>query len=226
MARVLLVDDEPTLVATLRFNLEREGYEVLTAMDGGEAIELAERERPDLVLLDLMLPAMHGFEVCRVLRRRTSIPIIILTARTDEVDRVVGLELGADDYITKPFSMTELLARVRACLRRSELRASHTPELMTAGSLTVDLTKREASRQGTPVDLKPKEFDLLIALMQNRGQTLTRNQLLLTVWKYEGFGSSRTVDVHIGRLRRKVEEDPERPVMIITMRGAGYRFEG
>jgi len=170
MARVLVVDDEPTLLATLRFNLEREGYEVIVAADGAEALMLAEQEQPDLVLLDLMLPGMHGFEICRALRKRTSIPIVILTARTEEVDRVVGLELGADD-------------------------------------------------------LKPKEFDLLVILMRNRGQVLTREQLLLRVWRYESLGSSRTVDVHIARLRQKIEEDPDRPVRIVTTRGAGYRFE-
>lgn len=142
------------------------------------------------------------------------------------MDRVVGLELGADDYITKPFSTAELIARVRACLRRAQLRPGHGPELISAGSLTVDLTKREATRHGEPLHLKPKEFDVLITLMQHQGQTLSRPQLLLRVWKYEGLGSTRTVDVHIWRLRRKIEEDPDNPARIITMRGIGYRFEG
>jgi DNA-binding response OmpR family regulator len=227
MARILVVDDETTLLATLRFNLEREGYEVITATGGGDALELAERERPDLVLLDLMLPGMHGFEVCRALRKHTSIPIVILTARTEEVDRVVGLELGADDYITKPFSMVELVARVRACLRRAaEFRAADESHLLSSDALSVDLGKREAALRGIPLDLKTKEFDLLVTLMQNRGQTLTRDQLFLRVWRYESLGSSRTVDVHIGRLRRKIEDDSDRPVRIVTVRGAGYRFEG
>jgi DNA-binding response OmpR family regulator len=227
MARILVVDDEPTLLATVRFNLEREGYEVLTAVNGGDALQQADRERPDLVLLDLMLPGMHGFEICRALRKRTSIPIVILTARTDEVDRVVGLELGADDYITKPFSMVELIARVRACLRRAaEFRAGDESQMISSDALSVDLGKREAALRGTPLNLKTKEFDLLVALMQNRGQTLSRDQLFLRVWKYESLGSSRTVDVHIGRLRRKIEDESGRPVRIVTVRGAGYRFEG
>jgi DNA-binding response OmpR family regulator len=227
MARILVVDDEPTLLATVRFNLEREGYEVITASNGGDALQAADRERPDLVLLDLMLPGMHGFEICRALRKRTSVPIVILTARTEEVDRVVGLELGADDYITKPFSMVELIARVRACLRRAaEFRAGDESKLISSEALSVDLGKREAALHGTPLNLKTKEFDLLVTLMQNRGQTLTRDQLFLRVWKYESLGSSRTVDVHIGRLRRKIEDDLGRPVRIVTVRGAGYRFEG
>ncbi len=226
MARILVVDDEATLLATLRFNLEREGFEVITSSDGGDALKLVESEHPDLILLDLMLPGMHGFEVCRTLRKRTSIPIVILTARTEEVDRVVGLELGADDYITKPFSMVELLARVRACLRRAgEFRVADEPQVISSGSLAVDLSKREAVVDGTPLELKPKEFDLLVALMQNRGQTLTREQLLLRVWKYESLGSSRTVDVHIARLRQKIEDDPDRPIRIVTIRGTGYRFD-
>jgi len=226
MARILVVDDEATLLATLRFNLEREGFEVITTSDGGDALKLVESEHPDLILLDLMLPGMHGFEVCRTLRKRTSVPIVILTARTEEVDRVVGLELGADDYITKPFSMVELLARVRACLRRAdEFRAGDQPQVISSGSLAVDLSKREAVVDGTPLELKPKEFDLLVALMQNRGQTLTREQLLLRVWKYESLGSSRTVDVHIARLRQKIEDDPDRPIRIVTIRGTGYRFD-
>jgi len=226
MARILLVDDEATLIATLRFNLEREGHEVIVATDGGVALELAERERPDLILLDLMLPGMHGFEICRVLRKRTTVPIIILTARSDEVDRVVGLELGADDYITKPFSMLELMSRVRACLRRAAEVRAEGDDVMASGALHVDLNKREASREDVPLGLKLKEFDLLVALMQNRGQVLTRDQLFRKVWKYDALGSSRTVDVHIGRLRQKIEEDPTHPARIITVRGIGYRFEG
>ena len=227
MPRILVVDDEPTLLATLRFNLEREGYEVITASDGGEAIALAENVRPDLVLLDLMLPGMHGFEICRALRKHTSIPIVILTARSDEVDRIVGLEVGADDYITKPFSMGELIARLRALLRRAGgPRTPEAPELILSGSLTVDLARREAAIDGESLALKPKEFDLLVTLMRNRGQTLTRDQLLQRVWKYQGAGSSRTVDVHIGRLRQKIERLPDQPFRIVTMRGFGYRFEG
>ena len=227
MPRILVVDDEPTLLATLRFNLEREGFEVVTTSDGGEAVALAENVRPELILLDLMLPGMHGFEICRTLRKHTSIPIVILTARSDEVDRIVGLEVGADDYITKPFSMVELIARLRALLRRAGgPRTAEEAELILSGSLTVDLARREAAIDGESLRLKPKEFDLLVTLMRNRGQTLTRDQLLQRVWKYQGEGSSRTVDVHIGRLRQKIERRPDQPFRIITMRGFGYRFEG
>jgi two-component system, OmpR family, response regulator len=225
MARILVVDDEPTLVATLRFNLEREGFDVIDSMDGGDAVNLVESHRPDLVVLDLMLPGMHGFEVCRTLRKRTTVPIVILTARTDEVDRIVGLEVGADDYITKPFSMVELIARLRALLRRSgNAQVQQEADIISAGPLGVDLGKREAVLDGEPLHLNPKEFDLLVTLMQNRGRTLTRDQLLNKVWKYESEGSSRTVDVHIGRLRRKLERR-DRPVRIVTLRGFGYRFE-
>jgi DNA-binding response OmpR family regulator len=227
MARILVVDDEPTLVATLRFNLEREGFDVVVASDGGEALELVEGQRPDLVLLDLMLPGMHGFEVCRALRKRTAIPIVILTARTDEVDRIVGLEVGADDYVTKPFSMIELIARLRALLRRSAgSLVQQEAEVIAAGPLAVDLGRREALINGEPLHLNPKEFDLLVMLMQNRGKTLTRDQLLNKVWKYDSSGFSRTVDVHIGRLRRKIERHSDAPVRIITIRRYGYRLEG
>ena len=227
MTRILVVDDEPTLLATLRFNLEREGYDVIAASDGGEALILAENHRPDLILLDLMLPGMHGFEVCRTLRKHMSVPIVILTARTEEIDRIVGLEVGADDYITKPFSMVELVARLRALLRRAGgARLSEQPEVIASGSLMVDLAKREASINGESLGLKPKEYDLLVTLMQNSGQTLTREQLLNKVWKYQSEGSSRTVDVHIGRLRRKIEGRSEEPFRIVTMRGFGYRFQG
>jgi DNA-binding response OmpR family regulator len=226
MVHILVVDDEPTLLATISFNLEREGYDVTTASDGGEAIALAENIRPDLILLDLMLPGMHGFEVCRTLRKVTSVPIVILTARSDEVDRIVGLEVGADDYITKPFSMVELVARIRALLRR----AAGAPlpqdrEVISSGALNVDLARREATLNGKSLNLKPKEFDLLVTLLQHRGQTLTRDQLLSKVWRYQTAGASRTVDVHVGRLRRKIEGQPGRPLRIVTLRGFGYRFE-
>jgi len=226
MTRILIVDDEPTLLATLRFNLERDGYDVISASEGEDALRLADEIQPDIVLLDLMLPGMHGFEICRALRKRTSIPIIIVTARTEEVDRVVGLELGADDYVTKPFSMNELLARVRACLRRSQSVVSQTPELITAGSVTVDLGKRQVLMKGEPLGLRPKEFELLVVLMQNRGRTLSRSQLLRSVWQYEDQDSTRTVDVHIGRFRRRIEANRQMPELIITMRGDGYRFAG
>jgi DNA-binding response OmpR family regulator len=222
--RILVVDDEPTLVATLRFNLEREGYEVLTASDGEEALRLARETRPDLVILDLMLERMHGFEVCRVLRRESRVPIIILTARADEVDRIVGLEIGADDYITKPFSVKELIARVRVRLRRwAEAPAE---QVLVSGDVKADVVRREVTKKEQAVVLRPKEFDLLVYLMEHRGRVIERSQLLQEVWGYNGFGQTRTVDVHIGRLRTKIEDDVDHPAHILTVRGKGYRFAG
>jgi DNA-binding response OmpR family regulator len=219
-----VVDDEPTLVATLKFNLEREGYEVLTASDGEEALKLAREHRPDLIILDLMLRRMHGFEVCRVLRKESRVPIIMLTARTDEVDRIIGLEIGADDYVTKPFSVKELIARVRVRLRRwAEAPAE---QVLVSGDVKADIVRREVTRRGTPLPLRPKEFDLLVYLMEHRGRVIERAQLLQDVWGYNGFGQTRTVDVHIGRLREKIEDDVDHPAQILTVRGKGYRFAG
>jgi DNA-binding response OmpR family regulator len=221
---LLVVDDEPTLVATLRFNLEREGFEVLTASDGEEALNLARQAHPDLIILDLMLEKLHGFEVCRILRRESRVPIIMLTARTDEVDRIIGLEIGADDYITKPFSIKELIARVRVRLRRwAEAPAE---QVLVSGDVKADVVRREVTKKGDPVPLRPKEFDLLVYLMEHRGRVIDRSQLLQDVWGYNGFGQTRTVDVHIGRLREKIEDDAERPAHILTVRGKGYRFAG
>lgn len=222
---VLVVDDEPTLVATLRYNLEREGYKVVAAIGGEEALALARSERPDLMILDLMLPSVDGLEVCRILRREMSLPILMLTARTAEVDKVVGLEIGADDYVTKPFSTRELLARVRALLRRS-VPSGEEDESITSGNLRVDLKRREVTRDGTVLDLKPKEMELLIFFMRNRGRAFTREQLLREVWGYDFYGDSRTVDVHVSWLRQKIEDVPGKPVRILTVRGVGYRFEG
>jgi DNA-binding response OmpR family regulator len=221
---VLVVDDEPTLVATLKYNLEREGYRVLSASDGEKAIALARSERPDLMILDLMLPAVDGLEVTRILRREMSLPILMLTARVGEVDKVVGLEIGADDYVTKPFSTRELLARVRALLRRTG--APSDEESLVSGDLRIDLKRREVSRSGKTIDLKPKEMELLTYFMRNKGRAFTREQLLREVWGYDFMGDSRTVDVHISWLRQKIEEQPGKPVRLITVRGVGYRFEG
>jgi DNA-binding response OmpR family regulator len=221
---VLLVDDEPTLVATLKYNLEREGYRVITAADGEQALLAARAERPELIILDLMLPVMDGLEVCRILRRETSQPILMLTARGEEVDKVVGLELGADDYVTKPFGMRELLARVRALLRRTG--ASEPDEGLVSGDLTFDLKRREVRRDGKALDLKPKEIDLLLYFARNRGRAFSREQLLREVWGYDFYGDSRTVDVHVSWLRQKIEPEPHRPARLVTVRGVGYRFEG
>jgi DNA-binding response OmpR family regulator len=221
---VLLVDDEPTLVATVKYNLERDGFQVLTAGDGEAAMNLARARRPDLVILDLMLPVMDGLEVCRLLRRESGLPILMLTAKAEEVDKVVGLEMGADDYLTKPFGMRELVARVRALLRRTE----STPEVesLVSGDLMIDLRRRQAFRDSRALELKPKELELLIFLARNRGRAFTREQLLRDVWGYDFFGDSRTVDVHVRWLRQKIEVEPAKPVRLVTVRGTGYRFEG
>jgi DNA-binding response OmpR family regulator len=224
--RILVVDDEPTLVATLKYNLEREGYQVLTAADGESGLSLARSNRPDLIVLDLMLPVIDGFEVCRILRREMNVPILMLTAKTDEVDKVVGLELGADDYVTKPFSMRELLARVRALLRRAETTPAAEVEVLTAADLQVDLRKREASKGGKVLALKPKEYELLVFLLRNRGRAFTREQLLDQIWGYDFVGDTRTVDVHVRWLRQKIEDEPAKPTRLITIRGTGYRFDG
>jgi DNA-binding response OmpR family regulator len=226
MKKVLVVDDEPTLVATLKYNLEREGYQVVTAVDGESGLSAARANRPDLILLDLLLPALDGLEVCRILRREMTTPILMLTAKTDEIDKVVGLELGADDYVTKPFSMRELLARVRALLRRAETAPSAEAEVLLAGGLQVDLRRREASRGGQALALKPKEFDLLAFFLRNRGRAFTRDQLLNQIWGYDFVGDTRTVDVHIRWLRQKIEDVPGKPSQLITVRGVGYRFDG
>jgi len=224
--KILVVDDEPTLVATLKYNLEREGYQVITATDGEAGLSIARANRPDLIVLDLMLPVMDGLEVCRILRRDMTTPILMLTAKTDEVDKVVGLELGADDYVTKPFSMRELLARVRALLRRAETVPPAEMEVLVAGDVQVDLRRREASRASQALPLRPKEFDLLAFFLRNRGRAFTRDQLLNQIWGYDFVGDTRTVDVHIRWLRQKIEDEPAKPTRLITIRGVGYRFEG
>jgi DNA-binding response OmpR family regulator len=237
--KVLIVEDDPTLLETLEYNLKRQGYAVYTAVDGRVALEVARQERPDVMVLDVMLPGLDGFEVCRILRREMSVPILMLTARADEVDKIVGLEVGADDYLTKPFSMRELVARVKALLRRVRLireelsvervepRAADTPgEMLTMEDLTIDLTRREVTRRGSLLHLKPKEYDLLVFLARNRGIVLSRDLILERVWNWDYDGGSRTVDVHVRWLREKIEPDPANPIRIVTVRGIGYRFEG
>jgi DNA-binding response OmpR family regulator len=223
---ILVVEDEPTLVATLKYSLEREGYDVVTAGDGEAGLAAARARRPNLILLDVMLPGIDGFELCRILRRETAAPILMLTAKAEEVDKVVGLELGADDYVTKPFSMRELLARVRALLRRAETAPAKEEEVFTAGDLQLDLRSRSASRNGQVLALKPKEFELLLFFLRNRRRAFTRDQILNQVWGYDFAGDTRTVDVHVRWLREKIEAEPGKPARLITMRGTGYRFEG
>src|SRR5271157_1815410 len=234
---VLVVEDEPALQETLVYNLEKEGYRVDAAGDGRAALETARRLNPDLVILDIMLPLLDGFEVCKILRRESSVPILMLTARDDEIDRVVGLEVGADDYLTKPFSMRELLARVKAQLRRAgmlhealeKIKPSETDlpqEVLTYGGLEINLTRREVTLDGEVLALKPQEYDLLLFFAQHRSQMLSREFLLERVWGWDYVGDSRTVDVHVRWLRQKIEKDPARPERIVTVRGGGYRFEG
>jgi len=234
MPLVLIVEDDTTLRETVAYNLERQDYTVEAVGDGIAALEAARRLRPDLILLDLMLPGLDGVEVCRILRQEMNIPILMLTARDDEIDRVIGLEIGADDYITKPFSMRELMARVKAHLRRerlirAEVDITQEPvpqEILRFDNLVLDLTRREARLSDTPVPLKPKEFELLLFLARHRRQALTREFLLQRVWGWEFSGGTRTVDVHIRWLREKIEADPAHPTRIVTVRGSGYRFEG
>lgn len=232
--KILVVDDEVSLLETLEYNLKKQGYEVETASDGPTALALARSIHPDLVVLDLMLPGMDGFEVCREIRKEMSMPVLMLTARDDEIDRVVGLEVGADDYLTKPFSMRELMARVKAMLRRVRLirqeaggkSAIPGGQVYTFGNLVIDEFRREVRLSDRPVALKPKEYDLLSFLAGHRGQVLTREHILETVWGWDYVGASRTVDVHVRWLREKIEADPGNPTRIVTVRGAGYRFEG
>jgi len=234
---ILVVEDEISLQETLAYNLKKQGYTVHTASTGGQALKFARELKPDLILLDIMLPEMDGFEVCRTLRQEMNTPILMLTARDDEIDRVVGLEGGADDYLTKPFSMRELLARVKAMLRRVRLiredAEAHTAALespaggiMQFGNLEVNSTRREVLFNGKPLPLKPKEYELLHYLAIHRGQVLTRETILEKVWGWDFIGDSRTVDVHIRWLREKIEKDAATPERIVTVRGAGYRFEG
>lgn len=229
MATILLVEDEATLVQTIAYTLRREGYTVVTAGDGQTALTLAREARPDVVVLDLMLPGLDGFEVCRRLRAESAVPILILSARDTEIDRVVGLEIGADDYLTKPFSLRELLARIRALLRRmrllAEIPAAETPPLRV-GDLTIDPTGRRVWRNDQELQLKPREFDLLLFLARHRGQVFSREQLLDRVWGYEHAVDSRTVDVHVRWLRAKIEDDPRTPRRLQTVRGVGYRLVG
>ncbi len=238
-ARILIVEDELSLRESLEYSLRQEGYEVTTAADGNAALDAVCEFAPDLVLLDVMLPGLDGLEVCRRLRRGSDMPILMLTARTDEIDKVVGLEVGADDYVTKPFGMRELQARIRALLRRArhgiESADGVTPETRTesrrearivSGNLAIDTSRHEVSLNGIPLDLKPREYDLLLFLVQHRRMVVSRDLILERVWGWSYGGGTRTVDVHVRWLREKIEIDPSDPVRIQTVRGVGYRFEG
>jgi DNA-binding response OmpR family regulator len=233
---VLVVEDELSLQETLAYNLKRQGYRVETAADGLGALEAARRTLPDLIILDIMLPGMDGFEVCRTLRTEMNTPVLMLTARDDVIDRVVGLEVGADDYMTKPFSMRELMARVKAMLRRVRLirdelqQQAGAPaaqnQLLVFDNLTIDLMRREVLLDNQPLVMKPKEYELIVFFAQHRGQALSREYILKKVWSWEFTGDSRTVDVHVRWMREKIEADPSNPQRLVTVRGVGYRFEG
>ncbi len=235
--KILVVEDEPSLQETLIYNLEKQGYAVEAAGDGRSAIEAARKMIPDLIILDIMLPELDGFEVCKILRKEMTVPILMLTARDDEIDRVVGLEVGADDYLTKPFSMRELMARVKAQLRRTgmlrdEMARLKTPltnapqEVLTFNNLGINLTRREVLLNDQVLALKPQEYDLLLFFAQHKGQMLSREFILERVWGWDYIGDSRTVDVHVRWLRQKIEKDAGEPTRIVTVRGGGYRFEG
>jgi len=224
--RILVIEDEPDLLRGLVLNLQAEGYSVLTASRGDTGVEQALRERPELVLLDIMLPGMNGLDVCRELRRRGfEAPIIMLTAKVEEVDRVVGLEIGADDYVTKPFGIRELLARIRARLRRHAPLAESESKLQF-GEVEVDFARHEALRGGKRIELTGKEFEILRLLARHRGEIVTRDRLLEEVWGYESYPTTRTVDNHILRVRQKLEEDPSNPRHILSIYGEGYKFVG
>jgi DNA-binding response OmpR family regulator len=225
MKTVLLVEDDDTLRKTLAYNLDKEDYKVIQTGDGAEALVLAREKSPDLIVLDVMLPSLDGLSVCRIIRNESNVPIIMLTARSSEVDRIVGLEIGADDYIVKPFSLGEFLARVRVIFRRTP--AAHgVVDKLESGDLLIDLIARRVTRAGEELRMTHKEFDLLATLMRNQGAVLSRDLLLERVWGYDYAGQTKTVDVHVRWLREKIENDPSEPQRIVTVRGVGYRFEG
>ncbi|MBS4007201.1 MAG: response regulator transcription factor [Clostridium sp.] len=227
MARILVVDDEKTIVKGLKFSLEKEGYEVLAAYDGAEALSLFKTENPDLIVLDLMLPEVDGFEVCRRIRKGSEVPIIMLTARGEDIDKILGLELGADDYVTKPFNPRELTARIKAILRRSQLHSGKDQagmQVIRLQDLQIDLFQRKVRIRDKEVDLTSKEFALLSLLASHPGRVFSREKLLEHVWGYDYYGDARTVDVHIRHLREKIEPDPATPQLILTVWGAGYKF--
>ncbi len=228
--KILVVEDEKPIVEILKFNLKKEGYSVVEAFDGEAAIEIAFKEEPDLILLDIMLPKMDGFAVCKKLRERITTPILMLTAREEEVDKVLGLELGADDYITKPFSMRELMARVKANLRRkiinkNENEDKQTSDIIQIGNLSIDIERYEVTKDGDIIDLTLREFELIKFFAMQPTKIFTRELLLEKVWEYEYYGDVRTVDVTVRRLREKIEDEPSKPKYVLTKRGVGYYLE-
>jgi two-component system, OmpR family, response regulator len=226
--KILIVEDDANLLEVIKYNLRKEGFDVLTANDGEMALEIVRKEKPDLIILDIMLPKLNGFEVCRILRKEITTPILILTAKADEMDKIVGLEIGADDYMTKPFSMRELMARARAMFRRvkmAELPSAVESISLKIGAVEIDIARHRASQAGKEIELSPKEFDLLVFLAKNKGFVFNRDQLLEKVWGYDFTGDTRTIDVHIRWLRQKIEIDASRPRYLVTVRGTGYKLE-
>jgi len=223
MPKVLIVEDEAPLAETIAYNLREEGYKVCAVGDGIAALDALRQEKPDLVLLDIMLPGIDGLEVCRLIRKESEIPILMLTAKSREIDKVVGLEVGADDYITKPFSMLELIARVRAALRRSR-QETKAPDVLSAHGIELDIARHSVKVNSMEVVLRPKEFELLRVLLANRGRVMERSDLLDRIWGEDEYIDAGTVDVHVRRLRQKIEDDPSKPTRILTVRGAGYKF--
>ena len=223
--KILIVDDEKPIVDSIKYTLYKEGYDVVVSYDGEDALEKVRKENPDLIILDIMLPKLSGLEVCRIIRRTSNVPIIMLTARGEDMDRVVGLELGADDYVSKPFSMRELVARIKAVLRRAKMSVSteaKTKEKLEFDDVLIDVKGRIVLKRGIPVDLSPKEFDLLVTLAENEGRVMSREYLLNHIWGDDFYGDDRTVDVHIRWLREKLEDDPSNLEHIQTVRGIGY----
>ncbi|MEL4357651.1 MULTISPECIES: response regulator transcription factor [unclassified Luteococcus] len=225
MTRVLIIEDEESYREATGYMLRKEGFEVSDAADGAKGLAEFERVGADIVLLDLMMPGMPGTEVCRQLRSRSNVPIIMVTARDAEIDKVVGLELGADDYVTKPFSHRELVARIRAVLRRGQ-DSELVPELVEAGGVRMDVERHEVTVDGEPIRLALKEFELLELLLRNSGRVMTRGQLIDRIWGADYVGDTKTLDVHVKRLRAKIERDPSNPALLVTVRGLGYKFEG
>ncbi|QXT63339.1 response regulator transcription factor [Tessaracoccus palaemonis] len=225
MARILIIEDEESYREALSFMLGKEGFEVVTASDGTQGIALFDAQGADLVLLDLMMPGISGLEVCRQLRARSGVPIVMVTARDAEVDKVVGLEIGADDYVTKPFSHRELVARIRAVLRRGQEQAVLLPDVVEAGGVRLDVERHQVVVDGNDVHLALREFELLELLLRNAGRVMTRGQLIDRIWGSNYVGDTKTLDVHVKRLRAKVEQDPAEPRRLVTVRGLGYKFE-
>ena len=226
MAKILVVDDEKAIVDILKFNLEREGFDVVTAGDGEEGIDRFRVEQPDLILLDIMMPKVDGLQACKTIRNESNVPIIMITARAEEVDKVLGLEFGADDYVTKPFGVRELIARVKSNLRRTTMDLDQTKksQVFNFNNMSINIDKYEVSKEGRVIDLTVREYELLKFLAMQKDQIFTREQLLEKVWGYEYYGDVRTVDVTVRRLREKIEDDPAKPKFILTKRGIGYYF--